>query len=204
MTKMTSRTFAKADKGLDDDQAELFADKNNIDLDDDTKEAMLENGHSHAAQDKGSKWCSCNLTPVVLMIALSTHAVFEGIAVGLVKETSDLWTYIIAIGLHKWAAAMSLGISMSKNFVDETRTMYVLLLIFSFATPIGISIGMIVSDGSELTDIIFSSLAAGTFVYIACSEVIVEEFSTPNYKWIKMLAFLLGAVLITCLNFLEG
>jgi len=30
----------------------------------------------------------------------------------------DLWTFIIAIGLHKWAAAMSLGVSMSKNFKD--------------------------------------------------------------------------------------
>jgi zinc transporter 1/2/3 len=138
------------------------------------------------------------------MIALSTHAVFEGIAVGLVKDLPDLWTYVIAIFLHKWAAAMSLGISMSKNFKDETTTMYILLLIFSFATPLGISIGMAVSSSSVLINIIFSSLAAGTFVYIACSEVIVEEFSTPEYKWIKYLAFLLGATLIACLTLIES
>ena len=115
----------------------------------------------------------------------------------------DLGTFIIAIGLHKWAAAMSLGVSMSKNFKDEANTIYMLLVIFSLATPIGIVLGMIVGGDSVITDVIFSSLAGGTFVYIACSEVIVEEFSTPNYKWIKMLMFLLGAVLITCLNFLE-
>ena len=137
------------------------------------------------------------------MIALSTHAVFEGIAVGLVGELSDLWTYLIAIGLHKWAAAMSLGISMNKNFKDEKMTIYILLLIFSFATPLGISIGMLVSGSSELTEIIFSSLAGGTFVYIACSQVIVEEFSVNEYKWIKMIFFFLGACLITSLHFLE-
>jgi len=138
------------------------------------------------------------------MIALSTHAVFEGIATGLVKELGSLWTYIIAIGLHKWAAAMSLGISMSKNFEDEIKTMYILLCIFAFATPLGISIGMAVSNSSELLEVVFSSIAAGTFVYIACSEVIVEEFSTPSYKWIKMFAFLLGAGLITSLHFIES
>ena len=139
------------------------------------------------------------------MIALSSHAVFEGIAVGVEDELKNLWTYIIAIGLHKWAAAMSLGISMSKNFKEEGAGItYLLICIFACATPLGIGIGMIVSGSSELTDIIFSSLAGGTFVYIACSEVIVEEFSTPDYKWIKMVFFLLGAALITSLNFIEG
>jgi zinc transporter ZupT len=200
MKKMTSRTFVNKDDGLvDDDQAHLFADSNNIDF-----------KVSHAGEDDLSqlrspskKMCSCNLTPIVLMIALSTHAVFEGIAVGVEKDMSSLWTYIIAITLHKWAAAMSLGISMSKNFKEEGNTVYLLLLIFSLATPLGISIGMIVSGDSDLTDIIFSSLAGGTFVYIACSEVIVEEFSTPDYKWIKMIMFMLGAGVITSLHFLE-
>lgn len=199
--KDLSRTFVKKTRGLDDEQAELFADKNNIDMRETNQDALItHDDHDHHKK----KRCSCNLTPVVLMIALSTHAVFEGIAVGLVKDLDSLWTYVIAISLHKWAAAMSLGISMSKNFKDETKTMYLLLLIFAFATPLGISIGMGVSGSSGLTDIIFSSLAGGTFVYIACSEVIVEEFSTPEYKWIKMIVFLLGAALITSLNFLES
>lgn len=197
--KDLSRTFVKKTRGLDDEQADLFADKDNIDLRETAQDALI----SHEETQK-KKRCACNLTPVVLMIALSTHAVFEGIAVGLVKDLDDLWTYVIAISLHKWAAAMSLGISMSKNFKDETTTMYLLLLIFAFATPLGISIGMGVSGSSDLTDIIFSSLAGGTFVYIACSEVIVEEFSTPEFKWLKMCAFLLGAGLITSLNFIES
>eukprot|EP00345_Euplotes_harpa_P013210 CAMPEP_0168339656 /NCGR_PEP_ID=MMETSP0213-20121227/13590_1 /TAXON_ID=151035 /ORGANISM="Euplotes harpa, Strain FSP1.4" /LENGTH=90 /DNA_ID=CAMNT_0008345727 /DNA_START=201 /DNA_END=470 /DNA_ORIENTATION=- len=90
---------------------------------------------------------------------------------------------------------------MSKNFKDENRTVYVLLLIFALATPIGVSIGMCVAGSSELTNIIFFSLTAGTFTYIACSEVIVEEFSTPEYKWFKMLFFLIGAGVILSLNF---
>jgi zinc transporter ZupT len=81
---------------------------------------------------------------------------------------------------------------------------YILLGVFSFATPLGISIGMAVSGSSELVEIVFSSLAGGTFVYIACSEVVVEEFSVNKFKIVKILMFIFGAAIITCLGFIEG
>ena len=78
-----------------------------------------------------------------------------------------------------------------------------LLGIFSIATPLGIAIGMIASTGSDVTEIVFQSLAGGTFVYIACSEVIVEEFSVPKGKFVKMCFFILGACFILGLGLLE-
>ena len=131
------------------------------------------------------------------------HSLFEGIATGLVETQSGIWTLAIAIFLHKWAEAMALGISFAKNFQDRMGLVYLMLTIFSFATPVGIAIGMIVGQGGDLLDIIFNSLAGGTFTYIACSEVVVEEFSIPKYKGYKILMFLLGAGLITSLGFLE-
>jgi len=46
-------------------------------------------------------------------------------------------------------------------------------------------------------------LAAGTFIYIACSEVIIEEFSMPDHKMLKLLFFLIGIALIACLKFVD-
>lgn len=76
------------------------------------------------------------------MMALSVHSVFEGIAVGLADSKNELWEYIIAIGLHKWAAAMSLGISISKSFEYDNKMFYTLISLFSLATPVGVLIGM--------------------------------------------------------------
>ena len=56
---------------------------------------------------------------------------------------------------------------------------------------------MLVLEAPPLVNIIFSSLAGGTFLYISASEVVVEEFSIPKNKWIKMIGFILGAVIIT-------
>ena len=50
------------------------------------------------------------------MVALSAHAFFAGIAVGLSPEKSEFWNLVIAIVLHKWAAAMSLGLQLGHAY----------------------------------------------------------------------------------------
>lgn len=128
----------------------------------------------------------CDLTPYILMIALSVHSVFEGIAMGLQADVADIWSFLIAIGTHKWAAAMSLGISLSQSLENRPNTLKSLIMIFALATPIGIVFGMVVMDAPPLINIIFSGLSGGTFIYIAASEVVVEEFSIPKNKWVKL------------------
>jgi zinc transporter ZupT len=68
-----------------------------------------------------------------------------------------------------------------------------------------VGIGLILKNSNEMIEIIFSSFAGGTFIYIAASEVIVEEFSIIGHnKWLKMLTFLLGATIITLMWLLEA
>ena len=50
----------------------------------------------------------------------------------------------------------------------------------------------------------FSCLSGGTFLYIACSEVIVEEFSIAENRHLKLVFFIIGIVGLGALNFLEG
>ena len=67
--------------------------------------------------------------------------------------------------------------------------------LFSFATPLGIIFGMLLlmhSDG--IVEGIFGALACGTFVYIATSEIIVEEFSISSHKSIKYASYLVGVM----------
>ena len=144
-----------------------------------------------------------NMTPFVLMIALSVHSIFEGLATGISKDMKDVINMIIAIVLHKGAAGTSLGISLVKTFPNEFKLVRTLVLIFSIATPLGVILGMILADADDIYEIIFNSIAAGTFFYIACSEIIVEEFALEGYRFTKMIFFLLGATMITCLYFIE-
>lgn len=149
---------------------------------------------------------NCNLQSIVLLVALSVHAVFEGIALGLTKEVSSTVNIMAGLLIHKSPEAMSLGISLSKNFKnpDERRKAFRLLILFAFAAPIGVAFGMALQHANDMVEIVFSSFAGGTFIYIAASEVIVEEFSLMGHnRWAKMLTFLLGAIIITSLWLLE-
>ena len=101
---------------------------------------------------------------------------------------------------HKGAAAMSLGISIQRSFPDRIGFNVALMTVFSICTPIGVLMGMALSNDNDLVEIVFTSFAAGTFLYIACSEVIIEEFSDGNAKWWKWLFFLIGIAFIVLMG----
>lgn len=154
-------------------------------------------------EKKEKESCCPNMTPFILMIALSVHSIFEGLALGLSKSESGVTSMVIAICIHKGAASLSLGISLVKTFPDNFNLCRWLLFTFSCATPLGVIIGMVVANAGDIYGVIFSSIAAGSFVYIGCNEVIVEEFSVVGNRWWKLLAFLCGASIITLLWFID-
>ena len=155
-------------------------------------------------EDKKKGSCCPNMTPYVLMLALSVHSIFEGLALGLATTESAVMNMVIAILFHKFAASASLGISLVKTFPNDFRMIRWLLFLFAIATPVGVLLGMALANTSEVVEIVFNSIAAGTFLYIACSEMIVEEFSIPGYRYWKLLAFLIGAGFILSLFFVEN
>lgn len=78
------------------------------------------------------------------------------------------------------------------------------MFVFSIATPLGVVIGILATSAGEIVDVVMSSLAAGTFVYIACTEIVVAEFSIGDNRCWKLLFFILGACIISSLSFIKG
>ena len=94
------------------------------------------------------------------MIALAMHATFEGIACGLIGTWPSLINLMIAIFIHKAAETMSLAISLQRTFKDFS-TLLKLMILFSCATPFGVTVGIILEQSSKIVEIIFTSLAGG-------------------------------------------
>ena len=76
---------------------------------------------------------------------------------------------------------MSLGISIEKTIKNQPGLVKFMLGGFAMATPLGVLLGILISESSSIVKIIFLSFSVGTFTYISCSEVIIEEFSIPKY-----------------------
>ena len=60
---------------------------------------------------------------------------------------------------------------------------------------------MAITESNALIDTIFMGLSGGTFIYVACSEIIVAEFDKGIHNWIKMILVLLGGAVITFMWF---
>lgn len=156
----------------------------------------VEHDHEHDFNPKS------NLTPYVLMCALSIHGLFEGIALGIQVQPKMVFFLGVAIVSHKWAESFTLGISFFKTNTSN-ETYIKLIVMFSLFTPLGITIGMFASGSNILLEAVFLSLAAGSFIYISASEVIVEEFSVSRHKYLKFIFFFLGAILVCLLTLIE-
>jgi len=63
---------------------------------------------------------------------------------------------------------------------------------------------MLISDSNKLVDVVFLSISGGTFIYVACSEIIVNEFARATHRGVKVLLVFLGMCVILGLWFMEG
>ncbi len=105
------------------------------------------------------------LTSFLLMFVFSIHAVFEGLAIGLQKTTDKFLYMVLAIVLHKWVEALSIGINMS-NLDDKNFYLIGYIILFSAMTPFGILIGMIFSGVSPFFEGVFMAISAGNNIII--------------------------------------
>ncbi len=105
------------------------------------------------------------------MCALSVHSFFAGVATGLADSKSHFWNLLAGILLHKWAAAMTLGFQLAVAYEKIWQILWQ-LSIFMFSTPVGVLVGIALGDCSKMVSSSFNAIAAGTFVYVACTEVV--------------------------------
>jgi zinc transporter ZupT len=70
---------------------------------------------------------------------------------------------------------------------------------FSLFQSTGVAIGLGLTNEPQIVGPVVLSFAGGTFVYIACSEIIVHEFASKQLRYVKYLFFLIGFGIITSL-----
>ncbi|XP_074651816.1 zinc transporter ZIP1-like [Tubulanus polymorphus] len=144
---------------------------------------------------------------IILLLALSLHSVFEGLAVGLQPNTNAVLQIFLALFLHKCILAFSLGL----NLVQSRLTVKAIVksnLLFSIMSPLGIGIGILVNDMSDsiysnLANGILQGIACGTFLYVTFFEVLPHEFNSSDDRLLKLLFLLLGYGTVTGLLFLD-
>jgi solute carrier family 39 (zinc transporter), member 1/2/3 len=111
-------------------------------------------------------------------LAITLHSFIDGLAIGVFKELSAITVLAISVVIHKVPVACSVGQSFlahNKSWNDPISL--VTFICFILASPIGMIVGMIIGEQEEnMTLITIQALSGGTFVYLACCDLLIHEF----------------------------
>lgn len=143
------------------------------------------------------------IEPYAILLAMGFHAIFEGLALGIMPDLASFVGFLIAIVLHKWAESMALGISFFKYSVTKWKRLCS-FIVFALLTPLGIVIGLLVHDTNATAKAILLAVSGGTFLYISVAEIITEEFAHKEGIYWRYLAFWVGVGINVLTWYLES
>lgn len=146
---------------------------------------------------KDSRVVAKSFRGLLTVLALSFHAVFEGLAVGLEVSVRNVWYMFAAIATHKLVIAFCVGIELVSS---RTRLFLMVVYIATFAsvTPLGIAFGIALRDHEDaaelsLVPIILQGMAAGTLLYVIFFEVLQRERNSSNQSGaLQLVAIFVG------------
>jgi zinc transporter 1/2/3 len=133
---------------------------------------------------------------LLVVLALSIHELFEGLAVGLQTSTSYVWYMLGAVSAHKLVIAFCVGIELVSS-----RTKFILTLVyistFALVSPLGIGIGIGLSESNGsvqegVPNAILQGMASGTLLYVVFFEVLQRERGSKESGLKQLLAIVVG------------
>jgi zinc transporter 1/2/3 len=137
-----------------------------------------------------------SLQTYMLTILLSLHSIIEGVALGVEENIGDASRVLMAIAAHKAFAAFALGLSLVRGGANSA-TLFRIVILFGLMSPAGVVLGALFTLSlADATESVWSSsiqaFAAGSFVYVALVEILLEEFAQPKDRALKFVLLLLG------------
>ncbi|KAF9411340.1 hypothetical protein HW555_009840 [Spodoptera exigua] len=115
------------------------------------------------------------LRGLLIVLALSIHELFEGLAVGLESSVANVWYMFAAVSAHKYIIAFCIGVELLASGTKKWLSI-VYIFTFSFMSALGIGVGILLVGGAGAADagvysVVLQGLACGTLVYVVFFEV---------------------------------
>lgn len=141
-----------------------------------------------------------------LVLALSAHSVFEGLALGLQEDIAKLGSLFLGVAVHETLAAIALGVSVAKASLGMKDAAKLGVMV-SLMIPLGIVVGMGIESAQTLAgsvvSVVLQGLAAGTFLFVTFFEILSRELEDKRDRLLKVLFLILGYTVLTALIFIR-
>lgn len=143
----------------------------------------------------------------LIAAALSLHAFFEGLAIGLQHSRASIWYLFTAVSIHSATVLFCIGLDL---LIAKTKTKTIILhmLMLAATSPIGVFLGLVISlstnpegKAKSITVIVLEGLSAGTILYITFFEVLNKEKERRVCVFRRAFSILGGFTLMALLEF---
>ena len=145
---------------------------------------------------------------IVLLVALSFHMIFDGLAIGLLDKDDAVWELLLALSVHKMLIFISIGLEVFELLKSVCKSVIVILFL-ALVSPAGIILGIVLtSSGDKLTQDaaagILQGIATGTFFYVTFFEILLRELNQDSHDLLKVLGTVTGFALVGAVKLLES
>lgn len=182
------------------------------DSDYDTPFISSDGGHAHRHAHRHGHFAPAELAGAGplrlagLVLALSAHSVFEGLALGLQVDGAKLGGLFLGVAVHETLAAVALGVSVAKASLGM-RDAAKLGATVSLMIPLGAVVGMGIESAQTLAggvvSVLLQGVAAGTFLFITFFEILSRELEDKRDRLLKVLFLVLGYAVLAVLVFIK-
>uniref|UniRef100_A0A3B4EUI0 Zinc transporter ZIP3 n=1 Tax=Pundamilia nyererei TaxID=303518 RepID=A0A3B4EUI0_9CICH len=153
-------------------------------------------GHHHGHFNPAELAGAGPLRLVSLVLALSAHSAFEGLALGLQEDGAKLGSLFLGVAVHETLAAIALGVSVAKASLGMKD-----------ATKLGVTVSMMIPLGMTLAgsivSVVLQGLAAGTFLFVTFFEILTRELEEKQDRLLKVLFLIIGYAALAALVFIK-
>ncbi|BBG99825.1 zinc transporter 1 precursor [Prunus dulcis] len=145
-------------------------------------------GHAHGSVDTSpsTQLLRHRVISQVLELGIIVHSVIIGISLGASESPDTIRPLVAALTFHQFFEGMGLGgcISQAKF---KARGVAIMALFFSLTTPVGIAIGIGISNVYEensptalIVEGVFNAASAGILIYMSLVDLLAADFMKPK------------------------
>jgi zinc transporter 1/2/3 len=166
---------------------------------DDLRDVRHSHSHGSLLELHGQEWSAKKLTEAYMIeFAVTIHSVFIGIAVGIADDAS-LVALLIGLSFHQFFEGIAVGSRLVDADLSRCSD-FVFGAVFALAAPVGIAIGLGLHSTLNVNSVefllvqgIFDSVCAGILLYTGFSLLIIDfprdaaQVCKGKYRWLMQL-----------------
>ncbi|XP_041862025.1 zinc transporter ZIP3-like [Melanotaenia boesemani] len=163
-------------------------------------------GHHHGHFSPAELAGAGPLRLASLVLALSAHSVFEGLALGLQEDRAKLGSLFLGVAVHETLAAVALGVSVAKaslSMKDAAKLGVTVSLMIPLGSVVGMGIESAQTLAGGVVSVLLQGLAAGTFLFVTFFEILSRELEDKQDRLLKVLFLILGYAALAVLVFIK-